>query len=229
MLVCPNCRSDNQEDSRFCTTCGRSLSPDEAAMVARPRREEAEPEMDIPAPREYSPLPGILTLAVIALAAIGVTTWFLLRPNPCEGKFTSDRFPYCVTVPSSWQAQQVQLQSGQTLDAFVAPQQDGARVYVLAEEAGGLNTQTFTEESREQLRSDGLFPTPPEPVDVDGVQGFSWEVTQQSEATGTLVTENRVTLVRDGMRWVIVLLGPQPDVERSLPEFQDMLETWSWK
>lgn len=228
MLVCPTCRSENQEDARFCTTCGRSLSPEEAPLVAPTRRETGELEIDVAPPKRQSPVPGIVTLAVVLLAGIGAVAWFALRPNPCAGKFSSERFPYCVAVPQGWQEAEVDIQ-GTAVDAFT-PSNEGPTVFVYAASAPeGLDTERYTDDLRSDAQSSGLFPTAPRPVEVGGDEALTWELTKSDSTTGTLITERRVTLVRDGMLWQILIFGNERAVERSLPAFEQMLDTWSWK
>src|SRR5918996_534022 len=100
MLVCPNCRQENPEEAQFCTVCGRTLAPDIAGLERPVRREQRPDAFEIPAPKPPSPLPGIITLAVVAVGIGIIGVWLALRPNPCAGKFTSDRYPYCVAIPS---------------------------------------------------------------------------------------------------------------------------------
>jgi hypothetical protein len=228
VLVCPACRSENHEDAQFCTTCGRSLSPDETALVATPRRETGELEIDVPAPRTQSAVPGIVALTAILVAGIGAATWFALRPNPCAGKFSSDRFPYCVTVPQGWQEAQVDIQ-GTPVDQFT-PSNEGPTVFVHASSAPeGFDTQSYADALRSDAQESGLFPTAPRPLAVGGDEGLAWDVTKSDATTGSFIVERRIALVRDGMRWDILIFGKERALERALAAFERMLATWSWK
>lgn len=228
MLVCPTCRSENREDAQFCTRCGRSLSPEEVALVAAPARETGELEIDIPAPRQQSPVPGIVALAAVLVAGIGAVTWFALRPNPCAGKFSSERFPYCVAVPQGWQEAQVDVE-GTPVDQFT-PSNEGPTIFVHASSApDGVDTQGYAEALRSDAQEAGLFPTAPRPLDIGGDEGLAWEVTKSDATTGSFIVERRVALVRDGMRWDILIFGRERALDRALPAFQRMLATWSWK
>lgn len=228
MLVCPTCRNENQEDAQFCTTCGRSLSPEDAALVAPARREPADLEIDIPPPKRQSPLPGLFALAAVLVAGVGAVTWFALRPNPCAGKFSSERFPYCMVVPRGWQEAQVDVQ-GSAVDAFT-PSDDGPTVFVYAADApDGLDTEGYTDDLRSEAQDSGLFPTNPRPIEIGGDDALVWELTKSDTTTGSMITERRVTLVRDGTLWQILLFGRERAVDRSEPQFEHMLETWAWQ
>ena len=228
MLVCPSCRSENLEDAQFCTTCGRSLSPEEASVVAPGRREPAELEIDVPPPKPQSPVPGLVALAVLVLAGLGAVTWFALRPNPCAGKYSSERFPYCVTVPRGWQRAQVEVE-GLPADQFT-PADEGPTVLVRAASAPeGFDTESYAEALRTNLQESRLFPTAPRPIEVGGDEALAWSVTDSDATTGSFIVERRIALVRDGMVWDILIFGKERALERALPAFQAMLDTWAWK
>src|SRR5688572_30440558 len=147
MLVCPTCRGENGEDARFCTRCGRSLSVEEASRLGPRRREERPEAFDIPPPKVSSPVPGIVTLALLVALAGGVGAWWILRPNPCEGKFTSPRFPYCLELPSGWRDGTEQIQ-GAEADTY-APQDFDPVVLVIAEPSQpGASTRAFADAQR---------------------------------------------------------------------------------
>ncbi len=228
MLVCPSCRSDNLEDAEFCTTCGRSLSPDEASVVAPGRREPAELEIDVPPPKPRSRVPGLVALAAILFAGLGAVTWFALRPNPCAGKFSSERFPYCVAVPQGWQGVPVDVQ-GMPVDQFT-PTNEGPIVFVHAASApDGADTQSYARALHANLQESGLLPTAPRPLEIAGDEALVWDVTKSDATTESFIVERRIALVRDGMSWDIVIFGKESALERALPTFQRMLDTWAWK
>ena len=227
MLVCPACRNENAEEARFCTTCGRSLAPEEAALLSPSRRDEPGLEIDLPPPRRYSPLPAILTLAAIVLVGLGTLTWFALRPNPCEGKFTSSQFPYCVAVPEGWQQASAAVR-GTSVDAFM-PAREGLTMWVHAGEApAGADAQQITEQLRAQAAGSGLSPTQPRPLEIAGTEALSVEYTRSDATTGSRITERRITLVRDDLLWQIVISGDDRRVHRA-EELRQILASWAWK
>jgi hypothetical protein len=63
VLVCPSCRSENDEESSVCRVCGRSLAPGEAPLRRADAAEPPEDELDVPAPKPPSRWPAIAALA----------------------------------------------------------------------------------------------------------------------------------------------------------------------
>jgi hypothetical protein len=227
MLVCPNCRRENPEEAQFCTVCGRSLSPDVSGQERPVRREERPETFDIPAPTPPSPLPGIITLGAVAVAIGVLGIWLALRPNPCEGKFTSDRYPYCVAIPEGWRESAQEI-GGATADAY-RPQTEGAVVLVVAEEVeAGTNTEAYAEVYRDNQEQGGLFPGPARHIDIGGSDGVVWEITGTTEE-GTSVRQRQLTVVRDGMGWVITFAGASDGYQEHRELFDGMLQSWAWK
>jgi zinc-ribbon domain len=227
VLICPRCRRQNIEDARFCTQCGRSLSPEEAAVLAPKRAEVRDEAFDLPPPRTPSPVPGIVGLVMIVLLAGGLGTWWALRPNPCEGKFSSSQFPYCVELPTGWQDGTEQIQ-GSVADTF-APLDFDPVVLVIAEQAEpGSSTRAFADSQRAAQEADGLFPGPLEEVQVGGVQGLAWDLTSTTDG-GSPLHQREVAVVQNGRAWIIAIVGEADGYRQGLPNFQRMLESWSWK
>ena len=227
MLVCPNCRQENPEEAQFCTVCGRNLAPDVAGLERPVRREQRPDAFEIPAPKPPSPLPGIITLAVVAVGIGLIGVWLALRPNPCAGKFTSDRYPYCVAIPEGW-GEGAQEIGGTTADAY-RPQTEGAVVLVVAEEVdSGTNTEAYAEVYRDNQEQGGLFPGPARRFNIGGSEGVVWEITGTTEE-GTSVRQRQLTVVRDGMGWVITFAGATDGYQEHRPLFDGMLQSWAWK
>jgi hypothetical protein len=226
MLVCPVCRVENLEEARFCTNCGRTLEPHEISLRGLARREGEGALIDFPPPKHPSPVPGIIGLVVIGLVVVGAGAWFLLRPDPCAGKFASTQFPYCMAVPRGWEGTQQVIQDTPA-DAF-APRTELPVVVVTAGNTQpGMDSQAYADAQRQALEADGLFPSPIEQDEVAGSDALAWETTT-TDTDGTVLRERRITLVRDGQGWIILLVSSQQDYRQALSQFHNMLETWSW-
>jgi hypothetical protein len=227
MLVCPNCRRDNPEEAQACTFCGRSLAPEAAGLGRLVRREPSTDAFDIPVPKPPSPLPGIITLAAVAVGLAVLGTWLLLRPNPCEGKFSSDRYPYCVAIPEGW-AEGAQEIGGTTADAY-RPRTEGAVVLVVAEEVDpATNTEAYAEVYRDNQEQGGLFPGPARRIEIGGSEAVVWEITGTTDE-GTEVRQRQLTVVRDGMGWVITFAGATDGYREHRQLFESMIQSWAWK
>jgi hypothetical protein len=226
VLVCPVCRVENLEEARFCTSCGRTLEPQEISLRGITRREGESALIDFPPPKHPSPVPGIVGLVLIGLVVVGAGALFLLRPDPCAGKFASTQFPYCMAVPRGWEGTQQTIQDTPA-DAF-APRAELPVVVVTAGNTQpGMDSQAYADAQRQALEADGLFPSPIEQDEVAGSEALAWETTT-TDTDGTVLRERRITLVRDGQGWIILLVSSQQDYRQALSQFHNMLETWSW-
>ena len=102
MIVCPNCRTANEEHARFCQTCGRSLDPGPSPRVRPEGGTSGLAEIRPPKPPARWPaIVVVVALIVFAGAFFGYKEF---GPDPCRGKFASPQFGYCLTVPNGWQA-----------------------------------------------------------------------------------------------------------------------------
>lgn len=226
MLVCPECRNENPEDSRFCIHCGRSVEPQAGAPVRRPEGERDRELFELPVPKRRSPVPAILGLAVVAVVAGGLWTWSALRPNLCEGKFASDLAPYCLVVPAGWE-DRVQEVGGQSADTF-APGTGEAAVIVQSEAVPSrVDALGYADSVKEFLEGRGLFPSPDQRVDVAGTAGTAWDVSETSD-TGTTIHQRLVVVLQGGRGWIITFAGNDETFSSHRTAFEQMLETWSW-
>jgi hypothetical protein len=226
MLVCPNCRSENMEEARLCHTCGRSLEGGEMVIRRLERREGQGAFIDFPPPKQPSAVPGIVGLVLLGVLLLGGTAWYLLRPDPCAGKFESTQFPYCLTVPRGWEAGAQPIQNTPT-DVF-APQAALPFVFVTAESTPPeVDSAAYADVQRQGLEAGGLFPSRIEEDEVGGSEALAWEMTY-TDTDGTVLRQRMVTLVRDGQAWQIVLVSTQQDFREARAELDSMLETWAW-
>lgn len=227
MLVCPSCRRDNPEEARFCTQCGSSLEPTATGLRRVERAAAADEAFEIPPPRRASVIPGILTLAALVVAAVGGATWYVLRPNPCAGKFTSRQYPYCVAIPEGWEDGREDVGQGQA-DTFVPTTRDAYVVVQAQQVESGTDTRAFAERQRDSEEAGGLFPGPLTELDVGGHEAVAWEITRTTES-GVLIRQLEVAVVRAGTGWIIAFAGTDESFDRERPDFLQLLESWSFK
>jgi hypothetical protein len=226
VLVCPHCRGENVEESRFCNTCGRSLEPGDMAIRRLERSEERSEFLDFPPPKRPSAVPGIVALSLLGVTLLGLGAWFLLRPDPCAQKFESTQFPYCLTVPRGWEAGPQPIQDVPT-DVF-GPQAALPFVYVTADAAPPeADSRSYANVQRQGLEADGLFPSPMEGDEVGGSDALAWETTF-TDSDGTVIRQRTITLVRDGQAWQIGLVSTQQDFREARTQLEAMLSSWSW-
>lgn len=228
MLVCPNCRNENQEEARFCTACGRALDPVHAPMRGQRDLDERAADLDLPAPKARSVLPVILVLVFIVAAVAVGSLWFAARPNPCEGKFSSVLFGYCAEIPEGWRGGS-QVTAQENLDEFT-PGDDDAVTWVRVREAvdPATQTQAYAQQFRTSQEAEGLDPSQVEVVPLDGEQALAWEVTVPTE-DGDALRVREVVIVREDGVWRITLAATEAAYPQARLGFEELLSTWTWK
>jgi hypothetical protein len=204
------------------------------AMVSRPRPEEGTgTELDVPPPKQPSPLPGLIVLIVLGLAILGGVTWWLLRPepattvaDPCAGKFRSPLNPYCVEVPEGWTGRTIRTTTG-ALDTF-RPSEENPDVGVVVKAGSvvpGVTTGIYAQDIRSTQEAVGLSLTPVRATRLDGEIAVVWDFTAR-EQTGELIQQRHVVVVRGDLGWRITLTGDPEKVDEAAVPFSELLSTW---
>ena len=231
MLVCPQCRNENLEDADFCRVCGRSLEPAGAYMRRLDRREDTEPELDLPPPRAGRPWLAVTVLVVVAL---GVAIWSLFAttaPDPCQGKYSSAQFPYCAEIPQGWTAG-AELESAESLDRFVfGTGEPEAVADVRVEELVDPTVQTeqYVQQFRTSQEARGLDPTSVGSVDVGGESALTWDYLPPPPEGEPQAVVREVILVRAEGAWRITLIANEEAYEDALVALQRIFSSWEWK
>jgi hypothetical protein len=226
MVVCPECRNDNAEEAKFCTRCGHSLTAADSTIRRVARREGTVEGLDIPIPKQPSPVFGIAVIAALVLASVGAGVWYFLRPDPCAGKLPSSQFPYCVVLPTGWDQATEQI-DGQQADTYSPPAGESIILVVVQQVESGTDTSAYAQLERDREESNGLFPGPVEEMLVGGQEAVSWEVTNTTEG-GIVVHQHRVALVRGATAWAITFAGNEESYGRDRDVFHQVLRSWSF-
>jgi hypothetical protein len=228
VLVCPNCRNENQEEARFCQVCGRSLDPVESTLRRTDLIEGAEDELDVAPPKPPSAVPGIIAIAVIVLIVLGAGVLFAMRPNPCEGKFVSPLYGYCIAIPVGWTGGSIRTPVGAT-DVY-RPRSREAVVQVRSGEvAPGVTTPQYAQGFRTTQEAAGFAVGPTQTVAVGGEDtGVAWEISGTDTDLG-VVRQREVVFVRSGQGWRITLAGPAETFDEARVAFEELLASWGWR
>jgi hypothetical protein len=226
VLVCPACRSENAEEAKFCSACGRALEPVHTPMRSRPADRET-PDLDVPPPKPRSLVPLIVGLIVVGGLVAGWVVWSATRPDPCQGKFVSPLYPYCVEIPEGWTAATQRSPTG-VFDRLT-PRSDGAAVIVRAGEAvPGITTEQYADGLRTTQEAYGLSLGPPQTVEMgDGNQALGWQFTGQTDE-GVIIHERNVVLVRNGIHWRVTLAGNAESFDEARPVFERLVQDWTF-
>lgn len=228
MIVCPACRTSNDEDVATCASCGGSLVPGPAALRAR-RAPAERPVIEVPvrpAPSRARPFVVIGALVVAAIAGVG---WLVARPDPCRGTtFTSTLFGYCVVVPDGWTMTPARFGNGAVLDGF---SRTGGSASILVEavdltDGTGLAEWATTVRGRDGEA--GLTPGLERDATVAGLPATAWELTSESE-DGTRYRTREVVVVRDGIGWRIVLNETQAGFAAAATSLETLLDSWRFR
>jgi hypothetical protein len=235
VLVCPNCRTDNLEDSEVCRSCGRSLTPEASPMARRPDRggDEEEPQLDLPAPRRTSAWPLVIGIVVVGLALLGWGLFAAVQPNPCEGKYSSAHFSYCANIPSGWTG-------GSRFD----PEGDLDRYQMLGEGGPGgaeatvkvsevvdttVSTQQYAQQFRTSQEANGLDLGPIDVILIDGQQAVAWDFSSEGQGAQPSLHVRDVITVRPDGAWQIRFIATEEAYEQARLAFEAMLASWRWK
>ena len=228
MIVCPDCRTANDEASATCSSCGGSLAPGPAALRAR-RAPAERPQVDVRPPAPPSRARPFVVLGGLALAAVAGIAWLVAGPNPCRGAtFTSDAFGYCVDVPSGWAQSPARFGNGATLDGF-SPTDGSASILVEAVDlADATDVDAWATRVRGRDYEAGLSPGDVADTTVAGLPARTWDVTSVS-GDGTQYRTREIVVVRDGIGWRIVLNETQAGFDAAAASLDDLLASWRFR
>jgi hypothetical protein len=226
VLVCPACRSENAEEAKFCSACGRALEPVQTLMRSRPADREA-PDLDVPPPKPRSLVPFIIGLVVLGgLVAVGAMV-VASRPDPCQGKYVSQLYPYCVSIPEGWTAS-IQRSPTGVYDRLTPRSEDAAVIVRVGEAVPGITTEQYAEGLRTTQEAYGLNLGPPQAVEMgEGNPALAWQFSGQTDE-GVIVQERNVVLVRNGLHWRVTLTGNAETFDEARPVFERLIQDWTF-
>lgn len=232
MLVCPHCRTENLEDEPSCRSCGRALETTGSPMRRLDRPLDAEPQIDLPSPRAQSIWPVLVVVLVAGLGLLGWGMFAALRPNPCEGKYSSALFSYCADIPAGWAGGLTPV--GETYQDRFRLTPDGeaqTSVRVVQVLDPTVATQQYVQQYRTSQEANGLDLGNVEPLMLDGEQALAWgySVTSEGAKGQGPLRVREVILVRADGAWRIQLVATDEQYEEARLAFEEMLLSWRWK
>ena len=161
-------------------------------------------------------------LAVIVVLVAVAGTWFALRPQACDGKYSSTQFDYCLTVPQGWNASVAHI--GPTdVDQFVSP--PATTVVLSIPLRSGVSLFRYATAARAQDTTKGLVAGPLTSTHVGGVNAYQWQL---SEKNGRFQGVEVVT-VHDDVGWTIQLNDDESTIGSHLDQFHSMLSSFHFR
>jgi hypothetical protein len=223
MIVCPNCRTANEEHARFCQSCGRSLDPGPSPRVRPEGGTSGLAEIRPPKPPARWPaIAVVVTLIVIAGAYFGYQEF---GPDPCRGKFASPRFGYCLTVPNGWQANPARIGTV-SVDQFNPPSASTVVLVSAVDLPSDAGLSEFASQVRQQDQQAQLTPGEPQPTAVGGLPAAQWDVTVPAASGSTGYTIREVVVVKGEVGWKIQMNDAASSFEHHLGSLTQMLRSW---
>jgi hypothetical protein len=229
MIVCPACRTANDEGAQVCANCGRSLEAAASYLMPARRAPGARSHIEDVPPARPSRWRALIVLGAVVLVAVGAGMWMLLRPDPCRGtNFSSANFGYCLTVPAGWTAEPARFGSSVELDQFAVPSQGATVIVEAVDLEQGTDLDGFADLVREKDATAGLKPGPRTGTEIDGVAAEVWDITVASEA-GTAYQLREVVVVKDQVGWRITLNDLADTFDDHAAPFEEMLRSWRFR
>jgi hypothetical protein len=229
VIICPNCRTSNDEDAAVCSVCGRSLEP--GIMQLAGRRSGPRPPVEVATPKTPSRAPAVMALVVVVVGVLGAGAWYLwFRPDPCRNtNFSSANFGYCLTVPEGWTAQPANIGSTVTLDQFASASRSAVVLVDAADLQQGTQLEQFSDFVRQKDQQAGLTPGPITETTVGGTPAQRWDF-QAVSPTGSTYSVREVVVVRGDVGWRVQLTDTGESLDAaSLAPFEQMLGSWRFR
>ena len=220
MLVCPSCRETNPEGAIVCEHCGADMK----ARAALRGRRSTPPDIEIP-PRKQSPrwVPmTVFALVVVGVAALAV--WLGIRPQACDGKFSSSQFSYCLAVPRGWTASSATIGSV-SVDQFAHGGTTTA-VVMSVPLRSGATIETYAELARDQAMQKGVRPGPTQSIRLDGQPALEWTISAAGDVSFRGI---EVVAVVDDTGWTVQLDDAVSTFGDDAAPFRSMLSSWHFR
>ena len=228
MLVCPQCRIDNLEDARFCRACGRSLEA-VGIPLRRPEGVSIGEGIDLPPARKQSVWPAILLGVLVLVGGAAWFVWSAVRPDPCDGKFASAQYPYCVQLTGQWSGG-LAPEGDEIVDRFIHNAVE-AQADVQIEQVldPSVTTAQYAQQFRTSLEAEGLDPEPAIAFMLDGEQAVSWNYSLAGAEGEPPIRLQEVVIVRPEGAWRITLTALDEAQTQAINDFNLFLDSWRWR
>ena len=215
---------------------GPALPPEPGKLPAPEQHPEPVNE---PAPADASdqskgPRSSGWPVAIAVLAMIGVAvgvfvllTWVFGGPVTCgEGDFSSDRFGYCIRVPSGWEVVAAADENEPTTrdtDRFQQPGAAGTILITAVPLAPGQDLDSFVSAVRSLDEEAGWDVGDISTTEVAGQDAMTFDV---SAGEGGATRSREVVFVSDRFAWRVQVADDETNFEASTRALDELLTSW---
>jgi hypothetical protein len=182
-------------------------------------------EFDLTPPPPPPLWPRITVLIGVLVIGIGLVSWLALKPSPCDGKFSSDQFAYCIQVPSGWHQEPASI-GPLSVDQFVRT--DEALVVVVAFSLQpGTELKGYARIARIHARDAGLSAGESVESRLGNTPALEWDL----HSTDSLLNYQglEVVAVTGDVGWTIQLDASRLSFPRHVQAFRTMLHSWHFR
>ena len=145
-----------------------------------------------------------------------------MRPQPCDHKFSSSQFAYCLNVPRGWSANVAHIGSAD-VDQFVSL--PATTVIASLALRSGSTLSIYARAARRQDSRKGLTTGPQRSTRIDGSPALQWNLTVDR---GRFQGIELVT-VRDDVGWTVQLDDDETTFGSHLGPFRSMLSSFQFR
>lgn len=170
---------------------------------------------------------AVLAMVGVAFGVFALLTWVVGGPASCgEGDFSSDRFGYCIGVPSGWEVVAATDENDPTTrdtDRFQQPGAAGTILITAVPLAPGQDLEGFASAVRSLDEGAGWDVGEMSTIEVAGQDAVTFDIA----AGQTGATRSReVVFVTDKFAWRVQLADDQTNFDASTRALDELLTSW---
>ena len=158
---------------------------------------------------------------MVVAGIAGVVTWISVRPTPCDGKFSSSSFSYCVHVPKGWTASSAHI-GPTTVDQFL--DHPATAVVMALPLRSGVTLAEYEQFAVQQDTAKGAERQRRE-ADEGGAPALQWDLSVK----GGRFQGVEVVTVHDDVGWTLQLNDDQASFPSHIGAFRSMLSSFLFR
>ena len=161
-------------------------------------------------------------VAVVVVAGSAFITWLGLRPQPCDGKFSSTLYSYCLEVPAGWSSSIAHI--GPTdVDQFVS--RTATTVITAFNLPADLELAGYARIALQIDTQKGLTAGPKTQARLGGIPAFEWKLSMEGGRFQGL----EVVAVNGDVGWTLQLNDDEATFAAHVDQFHSMLSSFHFR